>query len=424
VKDVIRIAVFTSQFPGLVNTFFARDMRALIDAGIDVDIFPLYPLNEKLWRYVPDCLCEDILSRSQVHHLDRAGVLGALPRTAMRDMTLLLREAAVIGLSAVRYGAEPLMKSCYAVAAAAAWARSHDGFDHVLAYWGNYPSTAAYLFHRLTDRSVPYSTFLHAGTDLYRNPVFLRQKLLAADRIFVVCEYNRAFLQHQHRDIYDRIASKIVVHHLGLDLDEFQYQQAGRASNRVLAVGSFNDKKGFDQLIRAAHFVGARGVDVEVELVGDGPEAAALARLARGLGIERKVRFRGWVTPDEVRAAMLDATMLVHPSTGLGDAVPTVIKEALALGTPVVASDVAGIPELLNGGRCGVLVPPRDAAALSFAIEKLLTEPAERARLAAAGRAHAERMFDLALNGPRLAELLRSTSRLSLVQPSQQPAEI
>ena len=72
---------------------------------------------------------------------------------------------------------------------------------------------------------------------------------------------------------------------------------------------------------------------------------------------------------------MRRATLLVHPSIGLGDAVPTVIKEAMALGTPVVASAVAGIPELLDEGRCGVLTPPRDPVALSEAMERLLDAP-------------------------------------------------
>ena len=157
---------------------------------------------------------------------------------------------------------------------------------------------------------------------------------------------------------------------------------------------------------------------LEIELVGEGPEREALTRLARSLGLEDRLRFRGWLRFPEVRQAMLDATVLVHPSIGLGDAVPTVIKEAMALGTPVVASNVAGIPELLADGECGVLVPPQDVGALASGIERLLRAPAERHRFAAAARQHVERTFDLAKNGPRLAELLRSTHRPLLMGSS------
>jgi glycosyltransferase involved in cell wall biosynthesis len=150
---------------------------------------------------------------------------------------------------------------------------------------------------------------------------------------------------------------------------------------------------------------------VEVELVGDGPQRAALSALAARLGIADRVEARGWLPFDQVQAAMARAAMLVHPSIGLGDAVPTVIKEALALGTPVVASKVAGIPELLDGGACGVLVPPRDAERLADAMAGLLADEGRRRDLAGRGRAFAEETFDMWRNGSRLAGILRATRR-------------
>jgi glycosyltransferase involved in cell wall biosynthesis len=101
------------------------------------------------------------------------------------------------------------------------------------------------------------------------------------------------------------------------------------------------------------------------------------------------------------------ARLLVHPSVGLGDAVPTVIKEAAALGTPVVASRVVGIPELVVDEESGLLVPHNDPEALAEAIARMLADPALAARLAAAGRARAERMFDLHENVRGLADELR-----------------
>jgi len=114
--------------------------------------------------------------------------------------------------------------------------------------------------------------------------------------------------------------------------------------------------------------------------------------------------------PDQVLDAMRRATVLVHPSVTL-DAMPTVIKEALAVGTPVIASDVAGIPEILAGGRCGVLVPPGNIGALADAVAALLADPAGQRAYARAGREHAERVFDLERNAQRFAEQLRSTRR-------------
>jgi glycosyltransferase involved in cell wall biosynthesis len=108
---------------------------------------------------------------------------------------------------------------------------------------------------------------------------------------------------------------------------------------------------------------------------------------------------------------MSRATLLVHPSDGLGDGLPNVLREAMAVGTPVIASDVAGIPEALDDGRCGVLVPPKDVRALADAIDALLDDGERRRRFAALGRRRTEELFDLTTNGARLAERLRATTR-------------
>jgi len=100
----------------------------------------------------------------------------------------------------------------------------------------------------------------------------------------------------------------------------------------------------------------------------------------------------------------------VHPPIS-PDAMPTVIKEAMAVGTPVIASDLAGIPEMLDDGRCGVLVPPGDGAALAEAIAALLGDAERRRRLADAGRRHMERHFDQRTNGAELARRLTATVR-------------
>jgi glycosyltransferase involved in cell wall biosynthesis len=324
----------------------------------------------------------------------------------------LLWDTAAINTSAAKFGIEPFAKSTYVLGKALAWAGQFpDHFDHVLAYWGNYAATCAYLFNRLLKRPLPFSMFLHAGTDLYRKQVFLKQKLQYAQNIVVVCEFNRAFIRELYPDIYDSIASKIHLHHIGLDLSEFLYEPANRPAQKVLGVGSLEKLKGFKYLLLAAHQLISQGADIQVDIVGDGKERNSLEMLAKKFEITDKVNFLGWVPPDQVRQIMKQATILVHPSIGIGDAVPTVIKECMALGTPVVASNVAGIPELLNGGKCGMLVPPQNAEALADAMRTLLTHSSIRRRFADTAREFAEEQFDTWRNGRRLAQVLCSTER-------------
>jgi colanic acid/amylovoran biosynthesis glycosyltransferase len=407
----MRLAVFTSQFPGRVNTFFARDVRALLEAGFDIEIFPIYPLDASLWRYVPDCLNEKILPRNKVHHLSLHHVVH--PKLVGRKKySALFQDIVRVSASATKFGVESLAKSVYALGKGMAWAREFpNNFDHVLAYWGNYAATCAYLYNRLSDQPVPFSMFLHAGTDLYRTQVFLDQKLLYADNIIVVCEFNRNFIRELYPDLFHLIAGKIRLHHLGLDLAEFPYQPGNRPRMKVLGVGALEKYKGFDYLLQAAGELIRRGIEIEVELVGDGKEREALKALTGKLDLSDRVSFRGWLPPHEVKDTMKRATLLVHPSIGLGDAVPTVIKESMALGTPVVASSIAGIPELLDDGRCGVLVPPRNVEALAGAIQGCLDNQATRRKYADTARQYAEQKFDTWRNGLQLAEVIRSTKR-------------
>jgi glycosyltransferase involved in cell wall biosynthesis len=239
----------------------------------------------------------------------------------------------------------------------------------------------------------------------------MESKLLYADNIFVVCEFNREFLRKKFPAVFPAIEKKIHIHHLGLDFRELEFVEKGRSANTILCVGRFDKLKGFDYVLNAVKTLEAKGIFAEVELLGDGDEGESLRLLAASSGMAGRVKFLGWRTFAEVQAAMKRATMLVHASADIGDAVPTVIKEAAALGTPVVGTNVAGIPELLDYGTCGLLVPPRDVPALAGAIEKFLRDPALRSSYAVAGRAYAERKFDLWKNGRLLADRLTSTVR-------------
>lgn len=401
----MRLAIFTSKYPARVATFFERDVRALLAAGVDVDIFPIYPVDAGLWRY-----SDGIVPRRRVHHVGLASALARLRVWPFERVRTFLRDAAGVTASAARFGAGPLAKSAYVFPKAWAWAhRFPNTFDHVLAYWGNYAGTCAYAFHRLTGGTTPFSIWLHAGADLYYQPVFLRRKLAYADRIITCCEFNRGFLQQHFPALTEDLGAKVHVCYHGLDLPAFPFAPNHRRPGRIIAVGTLERLKGFDDLLRAAQRLARRGVTVEIELVGDGPEARPLRALADALGIADRVTIRGWLPFPEVQAAMQRATVLVHPSPELGDGLPNVIREAMAVGTPVIATRIAGIPEALDDGRCGVLVPPKNVPALADAIAALLPDESRRQRLAELARRRTEALFDMWRNGARLAELLRTT---------------
>src|SRR5205823_3484876 len=132
----------------------------------------------------------------------------------------------------------------------------------------------------------------------------LAEKMLYADNIFLVCEFNRRYIQETYPAVFPRIAGKIRLHQIGLDFDQLRYDPEGRSPCTVLAVGRLEPLKGLDILLRAAQRLRQHGVKVDVELVGGGEDETRLKRLAAELGMASHVRFRGWVPPAEVEKAM------------------------------------------------------------------------------------------------------------------------
>ncbi len=410
----MRLAVFTNQYPGKVNTFFLRDLAGLAACGVEIDVFPLYPEDAALWKYAEatgDSAASPV-PRERVYYgsgsgsRSRRAVDPAADSPSRRGRgfpTQALRAVA----ESIPHGPAATAKTAYAAVKARRWARDgHPRYDQVLGYWGNYAATAASLFARRRGLSEPVSIFLHAGTDLYRGRPYLRAKLEEARTILVCSEFNRDFLRERYPDIAESLARKIYVHQHGLDFGELPYGRDGRAASGLVAVGGFEKAKGFDDLLRACGILRDRGVAFELELVGDGPQREALRKLAAELSLGERVRFPGWLPFAEARAAIRRAAVLAHPSIGLGDGAPNVIKEAMALGTPVAASRVAGIPGLLEEGSCGILVEPRDPAGLAEALRSLLESPGEREALAQRARRSAEARFDIWRNGRLLADAL------------------
>ncbi len=161
----------------------------------------------------------------------------------------------------------------------------------------------------------------------------------------------------------------------------------------VLAVGRLSQEKGHADLIRAASVLD-RMNDVppfRVVVVGDGPEREPLARLAATLGIDRRVTLAGFQRDTRSYYAM--ATVAAVPSHSEGS--PNVVLEAMAAGLPIAASAVGGIPEILEEGVTGLMVPPRNPEAMAKAIFRLLSEADLRRRLGGAGRARAESNYTL-----------------------------
>ncbi len=237
------------------------------------------------------------------------------------------------------------------------------------------------------------------GYDVFQHPRNLAAKLAAADLLLAPCAYTA---RHMERVAGRRV--EVVV--MGVDGDRFARRTPYRGGRAVLAVGRLVEKKGFAHLLDAA----ARTDLDSLTIVGDGPLRGALEARARALGVP--ARFAGALPPDGVRDALEAADLLAMPcvvaADGDRDAMPVVVKEALAMEVPVVASDEVGLPEIVSDGW-GRLVAPGDPAALADGLEALLAlDPAARAAMARAGRAHVLAHCDVRAEAERLSNLIEA----------------
>jgi glycosyltransferase involved in cell wall biosynthesis len=160
------------------------------------------------------------------------------------------------------------------------------------------------------------------------------------------------------------------------------FDAAPTARPGVLFVGRLHRQKGLDTLVRALPLLPD---PVRVTLAGDGPERAALTRLAAELGVADRLAVTGFLPHRAIPGLLAGADVAVLPSRY--EELGTVLVEAMAAGRPVVAAAVGGIPELVRDGVDGLLVPPGDPVALAGAIDRLIADPALAARLGASGRA-------------------------------------
>ncbi len=177
-----------------------------------------------------------------------------------------------------------------------------------------------------------------------------------------------------------------------------------RAGGTVMTAARFAPEKGLDVLISAISML-PESLVTDVDLYGDGEERAALETLITALGLQRRVALRPWTA--DVPEQMAQHDLFVLPS--LAEGMPYVLLEAMAAGIPVVATDVPGSVEALDGGRAGTLVPRGHAEALAAAIRRRFTEPDESRDLAERAQRRVAELYDLSDQMRRTVSLWQRT---------------
>jgi colanic acid/amylovoran biosynthesis glycosyltransferase len=397
-----RIGYVLKRYPRYSETFIVNEILAHEAAGAEIEIFSLRPFDDPHFQ--------DTIARV------RAPVRYLLtqPRRSS-DLWALVQEAtrATGGWASLDAARGEEVEDLYQALLIARHARQK-GLQHLHAHFGTTATTVARLAAHFS--GLPFTFTAHAKDIFHESvrPDDLARKLREAAAVVTVSDYNLAYL----RRVYGPAAARVHRVYNGLDLDHFRFEPSQARPPRVVAVGRLVEKKGFADLVEACALLARGGRAFECQIVGAGPlEADLRARIAH-YGLDAQVQIVGPRPQADIMRYVQEGALFAAPCVVGGDSdrdgLPTVLLEAMALGTPCVSTDVTGIPEVLRDGETGLMVPQHDPAALAAAIERLLSSPALRARLAANARRLMEAEFDVHRNAAHLRALFQAGVRVGV----------
>jgi glycosyltransferase involved in cell wall biosynthesis len=284
------------------------------------------------------------------------------------------------------------------------------GVVHLHAHFAHSPASVALYASDLS--GLPFSFTAHAKDIYTSDPGQLREKIARARFVVTCTEFNRRYL----RTLADGLETPVHCIYHGIDTGLFarggEIRSARFRPSRLLTVCRLTEKKGLPTVLRALKQLHARGMVLEYTLIGDGLDREKILGLIGELGLDSVCRWLGTqphhVVLDHYRRADLFVLGCEVASDGDRDGIPNVLFESMAMGVPVVTTAVSAIPELVESGKTGLLVPSKQPQALADAMLTMLTDEALRRRVIPAARERVLRDFDNRVLVGRLAKIYRT----------------
>ena len=402
----MRIAFIVSTFPALSQTFILNQITGLIDRGHTVDIYAVQSDNNP--RMHPDVIKYNLLQHTYYFRKLPAGglqrkvkITGLILKYFYKKPRCLLKTQLLSGrvkgsiLKILCIGFPFLDKKPYDII------HCHFGPNGILGATlkeiGVFEGKLVTVFH-----GYDISSYLRKHGHAVYNSLFMK-----GDMFLPISE------RWKNRLIELGCSEqKIVVHRMGIDTGKFCYLPRKPVKDdkvRLLTVARLIEKKGVQYAVQAVADVLKRYSNIEYNIVGDGPAKNTLEGLIEELNVGNNVKLLGWRHQEEIIELMKHTDVFIAPSVVGGDGdeegIPVVLMEALAQGMPVLSTQHSGIPELVQDGESGFLVPERNVEALADKLEFLIKHPEIWSEMGRKGRKHVERYFDIDKLNNRLVEL-------------------
>jgi colanic acid/amylovoran biosynthesis glycosyltransferase len=402
----VKIVYVLNTYPAPSHSFIRREIRALEGRGLTVHRLAMRPHDGPL----ADAADQDEAARTE--YVLAAGALALLGSLFHR---LLVRPvgtfAALRQALAMGYRSESgiLRHLVYWLEGAHVARRARElGANRLHAHFGTNAATVAMLAQMMG--GPPFSFTVH-GPEEFDKPglIGLARKLQHADFVVAVSSYGRSQLC---RLLSPDLWARLKVVHCGIEPQNFANPapMPDLKPLRLVSVGRFAEQKGLMTLMDAMEQVVRRGVAVELTLIGDGPMRPMIQQAITQRGLDNTVYLTGWLDGAGVQRELDAAHGLVLPSFAEG--LPLVVIEAMTSARPVIATWIAGIPELVQPGRNGWLVPAGDADALAAAIVDMSITPADvLVKMGKSARARALTRHSIEGEAAKLAQLFAQRPR-------------
>jgi glycosyltransferase involved in cell wall biosynthesis len=399
-----KVAYIMSRFPKISETFILFEMIEQEKNGVHIELYPL--LHEK--QPVSHKEVADWLPRANFHPFLSGKILRAnwhfFSRKPVAYLKLLL-EIFTSAIGSLNFFVGAL--GIFPKSVRFAYEMQQKGVSHVHSHFCNHPAVAAMIINRLT--GIPFSFTAH-GSDLHVERRMLDKKVKASAFAVTVSHFNKEVMV---KACGDWAREKVHVIRCGIDPEVFVPRRSKNIGGplKMICIASFEEVKGHKYLVEACKILQARNIAFVCDLIGDGPARQQISEQIAAVGLQKKIIIHGPKPRKEVVRMLNNADVKILSSVqtaqGKREGVPVVLMEAMAMALPVVSSQLSGIPELVDDGKTGILVPPCDVGGIAGALQMLYENPDLRRELGHAGREKVIREFNLKTNTLVLADLIR-----------------
>ena len=397
----MRIAYLVNCYPAVSHSFIRREIAAIEDAGGTILRFSVRPANLAALPDSKDLLEYDkttvILSRPWLQL-----ILSMLVKIVSSPLQFYQALQIAFTHSSLRFN-DVIRRIAYL--AEATWLANqlkHEQIAHLHTHFGTNSAMVARLSKKLG--GPPYSFTVHGPDEFDKiEEMDLKGKIADAAFCVAISSYGRGQLMRwsQYSDW-----GKIEVVRCGVDEVFIKGDQLKQISNHpdFCSVARLSGQKGIPLLIKAAVQLKKEGYLFKIELIGDGEMRSEIEDIIQQNDVQDSIIVKGWASSHEIVRSVLNSRAMVLPSFAEG--LPVVIMEALALERPVIVTDIAGIPELVDN-RCGWLIPSGSVDALVGAMKSALqSSPQDLNRMGVVGRSRVLEFHDSQRNGAQLFKLI------------------